>query len=89
MIPIKLYLLFFFWFLGFIFLWKIPALKKGKSTLMESKSTTQTRQPSTDDQDIHIGAHLSSPLARLENLSIPAFPQTGMLGAVDIESVTP
>ena len=29
MIPIKLYLLFFFWFLGFIFLWKIPALKKG------------------------------------------------------------
>ena len=29
MIPIKLYLLFFFWFLGFIFLWKIPVLKKG------------------------------------------------------------
>src|SRR4030042_3034229 len=29
MIPIKLYLLFFFWFLGFIFLWKIPLLKKG------------------------------------------------------------
>jgi 4,4'-diaponeurosporenoate glycosyltransferase len=28
MIPIKLYLLFFFWFLGFIFLWKIPSLKK-------------------------------------------------------------
>src|SRR4030043_2401401 len=28
MIPIKLYLLFFFWFLGFIFLWKIPVLKK-------------------------------------------------------------
>ena len=27
----KLYLLFFFWFLGFIFLWKIPALKKGKN----------------------------------------------------------
>jgi cellulose synthase/poly-beta-1,6-N-acetylglucosamine synthase-like glycosyltransferase len=31
MIPIKLYLFFFFWFLGFIFLWKIPALKKGKN----------------------------------------------------------
>jgi len=29
MIPIKLYLLFFFWLLGFIFLWKIPLLKKG------------------------------------------------------------
>jgi len=29
MIPIKIYLLFFFWFLGFIFLWKIPLLKKG------------------------------------------------------------
>jgi len=29
MISIKLYLLFLFWFLGFIFLWKIPALKKG------------------------------------------------------------
>lgn len=29
MIPIKLYLLFLFWFLGFIFLWKIPGLKKG------------------------------------------------------------
>lgn len=28
MIPIKLYLLFFFWLLGFIFLWKIPTLKK-------------------------------------------------------------
>jgi len=28
MIPTKLYLLFFFWFLGFIFLWKIPTLKK-------------------------------------------------------------
>ena len=28
MIPIKLYLLFLFWFLGFIFLWKIPVLKK-------------------------------------------------------------
>ena len=31
MIPIKLYLLFFFWFLGFFFLWRIPALKKGKN----------------------------------------------------------
>jgi len=31
MIPIKLCLFFFFWFLGFIFLWKIPALKKGKN----------------------------------------------------------
>ncbi|HVP78681.1 MAG TPA: glycosyltransferase family A protein [Thermodesulfobacteriota bacterium] len=31
MIPIKLYLLFIFWFLGFIFLWKIPALKKGST----------------------------------------------------------
>jgi len=31
MIPIKLYLLFFFWFLGFIFLWKIPTLKKGNN----------------------------------------------------------
>jgi len=31
MIPIKLYLLFFFWFLGFIFLWKIPALKQGRT----------------------------------------------------------
>ena len=31
MIPIKLYILFFFWFLGFIFLWKIPALKKGRT----------------------------------------------------------
>src|SRR4030042_5537321 len=30
MIPIKLYLLFLFWFSGFIFLWKIPVLKKGK-----------------------------------------------------------
>mgnify|MGYP005839651887 CR=1 FL=1 len=30
MIPIKLYLLFFFWLLGFIFLWKIPVLKKEK-----------------------------------------------------------
>lgn len=29
MIPVKLYLLFFFWVLGFIFLWKIPLLKKG------------------------------------------------------------
>jgi 4,4'-diaponeurosporenoate glycosyltransferase len=29
MFPIKLYVLFFFWFLGFIFLWKIPTLKKG------------------------------------------------------------
>jgi 4,4'-diaponeurosporenoate glycosyltransferase len=29
MIPIKLYLLFFFWFLGFVFLWRIPTLKKG------------------------------------------------------------
>jgi 4,4'-diaponeurosporenoate glycosyltransferase len=31
MIPIKLYILFLFWLLGFIFLWKIPALKKGKN----------------------------------------------------------
>jgi 4,4'-diaponeurosporenoate glycosyltransferase len=29
MIPIKLYVLFFFWLLGFVFLWKIPILKKG------------------------------------------------------------
>jgi 4,4'-diaponeurosporenoate glycosyltransferase len=29
MIPIKLYLLFLFWVLGFIFLWKIPTLKRG------------------------------------------------------------
>ena len=29
MIPFKFYLLFFFWLLGFIFLWKIPVLKKG------------------------------------------------------------
>jgi len=29
MIPVKLYLLLFFWVLGFIFLWKIPLLKKG------------------------------------------------------------
>jgi 4,4'-diaponeurosporenoate glycosyltransferase len=29
MIPIKLYVLFFFWLLGFIFLWKIPLLKRG------------------------------------------------------------
>ena len=29
MIPIKLYLFFLFWFLGFIFLWKIPTLKRG------------------------------------------------------------
>jgi len=28
MIPIKLYLIFLFWFLGFIFLWKIPTLKR-------------------------------------------------------------
>lgn len=27
MIPTKVYLLFFFWFFGFIFLWKIPVLK--------------------------------------------------------------
>jgi len=31
MIPIKLYVLLFFWILGFIFLWKIPTLKKGKN----------------------------------------------------------
>lgn len=31
MIPIKLYLFFFFWFLGFIFLWRIPTLKKGRN----------------------------------------------------------
>jgi 4,4'-diaponeurosporenoate glycosyltransferase len=31
MIPIKLCFLFFFWFLGFIFLWKIPTLKKGEN----------------------------------------------------------
>ncbi len=29
MIPIKLYVIFFFWLLGFIFLWKIPLLKGG------------------------------------------------------------
>lgn len=29
MIPVKLYLLLFFWVLGFIFLWKIPLLKTG------------------------------------------------------------
>ncbi len=27
----KLFLIFFFWFLGFIFLWKIPTLKKGNN----------------------------------------------------------
>jgi 4,4'-diaponeurosporenoate glycosyltransferase len=29
MIPIKLYLVFLFWLVGFIFLWKIPLLKRG------------------------------------------------------------
>jgi hypothetical protein len=37
---------------------------KVKSTLMESKSTTQASQASPNDQDIRIRTHSSSPLPR-------------------------
>jgi hypothetical protein len=38
------------------------------STLMEPKSTTEACQPSSDDENICIGAHFLSPLFREMNL---------------------
>ena len=49
MIPIKLYLIFLFWFLGFIFLWKIPLLKRG-SKLKEPSHKVSILAPARNEE---------------------------------------